>query len=302
MNCRSRAALMPVLALALAACGGGGGGINPTAAAVTSFSVGAAQVGQPLLITLEGRNLDKPVSVSASGCLGLALSSTEPHASTATTAYYQCTPYLAGALQFTAVRSSDSVLMATVPFTVPVPQVTLTVSNGAGVGGDVMITLEPNKTPQTVLNFLSYVNAGFYVDTVFHRVIPGFIVQGGGYARSLVPGGTVPDLKATNAPIPLEDNAGLSNLKGTIAMARSNVLNSATSQFFINLKDNTDLDSTATARGYAVFGSVSAGADVVAAMGTAPCSAWVEFFGSGDDPTVCLPTPNLVVTAASQTR
>jgi peptidyl-prolyl cis-trans isomerase A (cyclophilin A) len=146
------------------------------------------------------------------------------------------------------------------------------------------------------------VKTGFYVDTVFHRLVTDFIVQGGGYAKTLVAGdATLPTLKTVNAPIVLEDNAGLSNLKGTIAMARTGAPNSATSQFFFNLVDNTFLDRQGSTRGYAVFGSITAGTDVLAAIASAPCAPWPAFFGSGDS-SACLPSPNLVVTAAVQTR
>ncbi len=180
------------------------------------------------------------------------------------------------------------------------PQVTMTVSNGAGVSGNIVITLEDTKAPATVANFLAYVRAGFFNGTVIHRNSPGFVLQGGGFAGPLVAGGPLPTAKTTNAPIVLEDNAGLSNLRLTVAMARTGVADSATSQFFINLANNTFLDRTATARGYAVFGTVTAGADLVTAMAAAPCTAWPAWSAlpAGD----CLPSPNLTVTAATQTR
>jgi cyclophilin family peptidyl-prolyl cis-trans isomerase len=284
----------------LAACGGGGG-VNESAVAVTATSVGTPMWGRSLLITLQGRNLDQPFNIGFSGCDGLTLVAAAPEASSATTAYLRCTPTVVGALQFTAVRPSDSVVLARLPVTVPEPQVTLTLDNGAGVAGTLVLSLEATKAPITVSNFLAYVASGFYVDTVIHRLVPGFIAQGGGYAKTLVPGGALPVLKPTNAPIALEDNAGLSNLRYSVAMARTNVLASATSQFFINLVDNTFLDRTATARGYATFGSVSSGTAFVDALAAAPCSAWPAFFGGGDVG-ACLPAPNLVVTSALQTR
>ena len=153
--------------------------------------------------------------------------------------------------------------------------------------------------PVTVDNFLAYVRSGFYVGTVFHRVVPGFVVQGGGYAQPLAVGDTLPTVKTPGDPIALEDNAGLSNLQWTVAMARTQVLNSANSQFFVNLVDNSFLDRSGSSRGYAVFGKLTAGTDFVTAMVAAPCSAWPAFFGNTS---TCLPVPNLVITAASQTR
>jgi cyclophilin family peptidyl-prolyl cis-trans isomerase len=178
------------------------------------------------------------------------------------------------------------------------PQVTLTLSNGAGVNGDVVLTLDAGRAPVTAANFLSYVNAGFFDGTVFHRRSPGFVLQGGGFAGPLTAGGALPTEKATRPPIALEDNAGLSNLCLTVAMARTATLDSATSQFFVNLANNPALDRTLTSRGYAVFGSVTSGSEVISAASTAGCTAWPAFLPAGD----CLPTPNITITRARQTR
>lgn len=176
------------------------------------------------------------------------------------------------------------------------------VSNGAGVEGELVIALEATKAPITVRNFLGYVNAGFYTDTVFHRLVPDFIIQGGGYAKPLTPGTTpLPTLKPTNAPITLEDNAGLMNRYGTIAMARTSVPDSATSQFFFNLGENPSLNRSASSRGYAVFGAIASGMDVLADMAVAACTRWPELL-PGDAPNACVPNPNLVVISATQTR
>jgi peptidyl-prolyl cis-trans isomerase A (cyclophilin A) len=131
--------------------------------------------------------------------------------------------------------------------------------------GDIVVELDREKAPKTVDNFLQYVKAGHYDGTVFHRVIENFMIQGGGMK---------PDLseKPTRAPIPLESRSGLSNVRGTIAMARTMVPDSATAQFFINVKDNPFLDQ-ANARdghGYAVFGKVVAGMDVVDKIKSVP--------------------------------
>ncbi len=124
--------------------------------------------------------------------------------------------------------------------------------------GDVVIELNAAKAPKTVDNFLQYVKAGQYDGTVFHRVIENFMIQGGGFS---------PDLKEkpTRAPIPLEARNGLSNSRGTLAMARTSDPNSATAQFFINVQDNTFLDAAKSpdGNGYAVFGKVVSGMDVV---------------------------------------
>jgi len=124
--------------------------------------------------------------------------------------------------------------------------------------GDIVVELDQEKAPKTVDNFLHYVKAGHYDGTIFHRVIENFMIQGGGMK---------PDMseKATRAPIPLESRSGLSNVRGTLAMARTADPNSATAQFFINVKDNAFLDqpNSRDGNGYAVFGKVVSGMDVV---------------------------------------
>jgi len=125
--------------------------------------------------------------------------------------------------------------------------------------GDITLELDGDKAPETVANFVEYANAGFYDGTIFHRVIAGFMIQGGGFDGDM-------KQKDTRAPIKNEADNGLKNDTGTIAMARTPDPNSATAQFFINVKDNGFLNHTApTAQGwgYAVFGKVTSGMDVV---------------------------------------
>ena len=187
----------------------------------------------------------------------------------------------------------------TVPPPPPValaPQVTMTVSNGVGLTGSFVITLSPTLAPATVANFLAYVSSGFYNGTVFHRHSPGFVLQGGGFAGPMSPSAPVPPLKVTNPPVALEVGRGLSNVRWTVAMARTNVLNSATSQFFINLTDNVFLDTNSG--GYAVFGSVTAGTDFITTALTGTCVGYPALQALPD----CLLVPNLTITAATQTR
>jgi len=125
--------------------------------------------------------------------------------------------------------------------------------------GNIVIELYPDKSPITVANFKRYVKEGFYDNTIFHRIIAGFMVQGGGI-------NTNGNEKSTHAPIKLESQNGLSNKKGTIAMARTNVPDSATAQFFINVADNNFLDYGFRDDGYAVFGKVISGMDIVTTM------------------------------------
>ena len=126
--------------------------------------------------------------------------------------------------------------------------------------GDIVIELNDQAAPVTVKNFLGYVEAGFYDGTIFHRVIPGFMIQGGGFTPQMIQ-------KKTLDPIINESKNGLSNKRGTIAMARSSNPNSATAQFFINHRDNDFLDYVDDSKpGYAVFGKVIEGMDVVNAI------------------------------------
>ena len=135
--------------------------------------------------------------------------------------------------------------------------------------GEFTIELYPDKAPKTVENFLNYVNRGFYTGTTFHRVVPGFVIQGGGLNASM-------QLKATDKPIKNEADNGLKNLHYTLSMARTNDPDSASSQFFVNLADNPFLDHTSKTVdgwGYAVFGKVVKGMEVVDKIGAVPTTS-----------------------------
>jgi peptidyl-prolyl cis-trans isomerase A (cyclophilin A) len=128
----------------------------------------------------------------------------------------------------------------------------------ATTAGDIVVEVDPAKAPKSVANFLQYVKAGHYDGTIFHRVISNFMIQGGGMTADMKE-------KETRAPIPLESRNGLLNQRGTVAMARTPDPNSATAQFFINVKDNDFLNQAQAkdGNGYAVFGKVVQGMDVV---------------------------------------
>ena len=138
------------------------------------------------------------------------------------------------------------------------PVVTLTTSLGV-----IEVEVDTEKAPISSKNFLDYVDAGFFDGTIFHRVIPGFMIQGGGFAQDFTQ-------KPTRAAIKNEADNGLKNARGTLAMARTNVVDSATAQFFINLKDNDFLNHGGRDFGYAVFGRVTSGMDVVDKIAAVP--------------------------------
>ena len=129
--------------------------------------------------------------------------------------------------------------------------------------GDIKVELFDDKAPITCENFRQYIADGFFNDTIFHRVIPNFMIQGGGMEADM-------SQKSTRAPIKNEADNGVSNRRGTLAMARTMDINSATAQFFINLRDNDFLDHGTRDFGYAVFGEVVDGMDVVDAIAKVP--------------------------------
>ena len=172
---------------------------------------------------------------------------------------------------FTGVKASTTLY----------PQVTMVTTKGT-----IVVELYPLNAPATVSNFLQYVTDGFYKNKIFHRVISNFVVQGGGFDAQL-------NLAANRAPIPLEVCNGLSNTRGTIAMARTADLNSATSQFYVNVVDNTSLDTNGG--GYAVFGKVVSGMDVVDLIKAVPTQT-VNGFGAD------VPVTPITITSVTKTQ
>lgn len=151
--------------------------------------------------------------------------------------------------------------------------------------GEITLELDRARAPLTVANFLLYVDDGHYDGTIFHRVIPGFMIQGGGYDVNL-------EERETRDPIKNEADNGLTNDRGTIAMARTAVVDSATSQFFINVADNRFLNHNVRGYGYAVFGRVIEGMDIVTAIENTPTHSAEGF----DD----LPVTPVVLTSAKR--
>lgn len=246
----------------------------------TALTAGALAYGRTATFSLTGSNLSAAnLSVSVSNCSSLALA---PGGS-GTARQLTCRVSAPGTLTAVARTPAGSVLLSST-FTVPLPQVTLATSQGTMV-----FELNPALAPVTVDNFLAYVNSGFYTGTLFHRVIPNFVIQAGGFTAGPAP------RTATYPAIVLESNNGLSNTRGTIAMARTNVFNSATSQFFVNLVDNLGLNYASTASpGYAVFGRVASGLDVMDRIAALPTRSV-----SGLDN---VPQTDVTILSAQQTR
>ena len=239
------------IALLLSACGGG----SSTPLASPNIQTSKLMYGSPVAIYVGVSQLNQGITFNATLCPGLyQVQSPSP-----LYLAYTCTPTGSGTMVFTATDSSGKVLL-TQNFTIPDPQVTLVTSMGT-----VVLELNPNAAPKTVNNFLQYVSSGFYTNMIFHRVIAGFVIQSGGFTSGL--NSVNPAYPAIN----LETPNGLSNLTGTLAMARTSDPNSATSQFYINVADNTNLDYVDSNNpGYAVFGKVVTGLDVVNAIAKVP--------------------------------
>lgn len=279
---RLRTVALAACALLLQACGGGGGGYSDsgtsasTTATVSAAAANRLSYGRLSTFTVTGTYLTTGVSFSATGCDGLTVLG----GGSATQQTVTCTPNKALSVRLAVSAGGTEVYSSTQA--VPKPRVTLVTSLGS-----IVVELEPASTPVTVDNFLAYVNAGFYSSTIFHRVIAGFVVQGGGFTSA----GAVP--AGLRAAIALESNKGLSNLRGTISMARTDVFDSATSQFFFNSANNTFLDYASTASpGYAVFGRVVGATDLatIDAISARPTN-----------PATDKPTTDIVLQSATQT-
>ena len=256
------------LSLLLASCGG---------IEQTTLGSGPLKYGQLAQFDVNGPNLDKGITLVAPKCSGIVAIA----GGTASQQSYNCTPSATGTITVAVV--GGNVVLRQAEFNIPVPQVTLKTSMG-----DIALDLDPTAAPLSVNNFLQYVNTGFYTNLLFHRVLTNSIIQSGGFDATL----TQP---ATKAPIALESSNGLTNLRGTLAMARTSVSDSGTSQFYINVVDNPAFDYVSAAQpGYAVFGKVATGLPVVDAIGAVPTGVRN---GMND-----VPLTDVVILSATQTR
>ena len=280
----SAAAVLSLSAL-LQACGGGGTATpvsNAATATVTGLSQDRLSYGRLSTFTATGTNLSTGVAFNATGCDGLAMVA----GGSATQQVFTCTPNKALSVRVGATASGSEFYNSTQA--VPKPRVTLTTSMGVAV-----VELEPAVVAITVDNFLAYVKSGFYNGTIFHRVIKDFMNQGGGFTA--VAGGTLTPQANVRAPIVLETNKGLNNVKYSIAMARTSASDSATAQFFVNAVTNTFLDyASAASPGYAVFGNIVSGQTVIDAM-NAVATRTVGAFAD-------VPATDIVLQKAEQTQ
>ncbi len=233
----------------------------------------------PVAFRVIGTNLDAGITFTSTGCDAI----TEFSGGTATARTFACAPSATGNITVRVLGPDGTTSLFSANTTVGQPQVKLATSMG-----DIVLQLDPAKAPVTVANFLQYVRDGFYTGLIIHRVESDFVIQGGGFNTSL-------QQQATRAPIALESQNGLSNTRGTVAMARTDVADSATSQFFINLVDNLFLNYTSATRpGYAVFGTVVQGLDVVDLIKAVPVGALSGF--------THLPVTPVTINTATQTQ
>lgn len=237
----------------LAGCGGG----TANNQQISQVQAKTLAYGEQAVIQVAGADLRSGMAADTGICKDPVFNTSQ---SVPQLAILNCTVTATGPQPIT-ITGTDGQVLYRGTVTVPLPQVTLFTSMG-----NMLLELDPVAAPVTVNNFLSYVRSGYYTNTLFHRVIAGFVAQGGGYTTGMVK-------KAGQiAPIALEtSNQGLRNVHNSVAMARTNDPNSATSEFFINLADNPSLDfQSAASPGYAVFGKVVQGVDIAAAIGAVP--------------------------------
>jgi peptidyl-prolyl cis-trans isomerase A (cyclophilin A) len=267
----------------LTACGGGGG-TTPTPtptnnATITSITPDKLMYGQQTRFTVVGTGLANGVTLTSNGCSATG----SVAGGSATQQVITCKIAATGSVNFNFLPAGNTTATANTQ-TILEPRVTMKTSLG-----DMVIELNPTKAPITVNNFLQYVSENFYNNLIFHRVLANFVIQGGGFNVALTEA-------ATRAPIKLESRNGLSNLRGTIAMARTPIADSATGQFYFNTVDNVALDGTVAGfDGYAVFGKIITGLDVMDKIRVVP----TRFVNANLD---VVPVTPVVITSVTQTQ
>ncbi|WP_199873475.1 peptidylprolyl isomerase [Ideonella sp. A 288] len=270
------------LAMALTACGGGGGGGS---AAVTNVSATGVAYSRTLTVTVNGAGLlVGGLTMTVEGPCGAV---TKAANGTDLLAQFTCKVEGTGLL-VPRIHDASGTELASMRLTVPLPQVLVAVKQGDR-SGTFTLELDPVAAPISTKNFIDYVAAGFYANTIFHRVEAGSRVEGGGYTAG-------PAAKVELfSPIAVESANGLKNLRATIGVARGDASDTSTSQFYINLADNPQFDRVSDAQpGRAVFGKVVAGMDIVDEIGK------VETAASGGFPK--LPVSDVTITLAQQSK
>lgn len=272
-------ALSALLSALLSACGGGGTSTEDNQQ-ITSVDVRSVAYSRQAVLYVSGAYLRANMTAVTGACKDPVFNMSQ---SSPELAVLNCTVTAVG-VQPLSISGPNGKVLYTGTITVPQPQVELVTSLG-----NIVLELNPAAAPLSVNNFLAYVNSGFYSNTLFHRVIAGFVAQGGGFTTGLV--------KKANqrAPIALESNNGLFNTRGTLGMARSSEPNSATSEFFVNLVDNSTLNYQSDASpGYAVFGKVVNGLDVIDKIGAQPTATFNGFMD--------VPTTDVTIGLAGQIK
>lgn len=291
-------ALATLTTALLTACGGGdstGPAVtNLAASPPSSAGISTVAYGKPVTLSVSGSGLNSDiVAVIEPGCFTMTRSASTSDS----TQTFTCTIRAVGDLRV-RVRTAEGRELASLRLDVPMPQVAMVAKRGNDTGSFVM-ELDPVRAPKTVDNFLTYVNTGscFYKGTLFHRVIANFMSQAGGFNSGLQ------QVTGQGPAIELESKNGLSNLKYTVAMARTNVPNSATSEFFINAKDNLQLDYVDDANpGYAVFGKLISGMEAVDVLNQVPTMKKSSTTNGVERIFDDAPIDEVMITACGQTR
>ncbi len=275
---------LAALAVSLFTAGCGGG----SAVSVSTMSASGLRFNATMTVTVSGAGLTDPDLTMAVD--GPCTDVTRLSGSQDNQTQFSCRVSGIGEITPRVVKG-NGVVLARVTVNIPQPQVTINTRRETSVTGSMVVDLDAVAAPETVRNFLTYVSSGLYRNTLFHRVLQGLLIQGGGYTS----GPTV--VTGLRDPIVLESNNGLKNLRGTIAMARNSLFDSATSQFYLNIADNADFDYIdAERRGYAVFGRVVSGLEVLDAIGNVPTTA--RDTGAFAN----LPVTDVVITSITQSR
>ena len=261
----------------LTACGGSSDSSTTEKVVISDIVTDKLVYRQTTTFIVRGSNLNSGITFTHQGCLSLV----EVGTGSAVEKTYSCKiikPNLVPVVVKDKAGNTVYSANQTIPLALQ-PRVKISTSLG-----DIEVELNPAKAPVSVDNFLNYAESGFYSNKIFHRVIKDFVIQGGGFTADLVE-------SPVQAPIILEAGNGLLNSRGTIAMARTTTLNSATAQFFINAAENTSLDGTS---GYAVFGKVITGLDVVDLIQVVP----TEVRGSLSN----VPTTTVLINSVTKTQ